>query len=65
MKKHKYDIGDIVKVSYINKQERIGIILNRNTFKTPEQKHNTYEILLSGIPESAQWFLEYLIVEKI
>jgi hypothetical protein len=64
MKKHKYDIGDIVKVSYSNKQEKIGIILNRTTIKTP-QKHNTYEILLSGIPEYAQWFYEYLIVEKI
>lgn len=65
MKKHKYDIGDVVKVSYINKQERIGIILNRSTIKTPKLKHNTYEILLSGISEPAQWFLEYLIMGKI
>lgn len=62
---HKYNVGDIVKVKYINKQERVAIILDKAVMKGRNSETNTYQIMMCGITEGPTWFFESLIMEKL
>jgi hypothetical protein len=62
---YKYDIGDIVKIKYINEQDRIAVIIDKSEMKSPKQLHNTYQIMICGITEGPIWYLEPLILEKL
>jgi hypothetical protein len=65
MKKHKYKIGDIVIVRYINQLDRVAIIIDKSEMKMKNLEYNTYQIMICGITEGPIWFFEPLILEKL
>lgn len=62
---YKYDIGDIVKLSYGEK--KIGIILQRDITSPTHTVEDfcCYKILVSGEIMTPSWFREEWIAEKL
>lgn len=60
MKKHKYDIGDVVKVQY-SFEEVIGVIIETDMWDGEPD----YTINICGIPNSRIKYLEMHITGKV